>query len=283
MKYLIIGKHGQLTKEFQRLLSSKGEEYIALSHEEANVRDYVKLNKIFEAYKPEVVINCSAYNQVDKAESDYEDAMEVNALGPYNLALLCKEYGLFLVHYSTDYVFDGSKSEGLYTEVDEPNPLNKYGLSKLLGERFAMQTAHNMLLLRVSWVFGEGTQNFIYKVLSWSREREVLQVSVNEVSVPTWARRIALVSYEAIHKGLAGLYHLVSSGPASRYEWAKQVLKLCHKENLVVPVSADTFNLPAKRPKFSAMSNERISAELGIRLPEWESDLEEYLREAKYE
>jgi len=202
------------------------------------------------------------------------------ALGPYNLALLCREYGSFLVHYSTDYVFDGSKSEGLYTEADEPNPVNKYGLSKLLGERFAMQTDHNMLLLRVSWVFGEGTQNFIYKVLSWSREREVLQVSADEVSVPTWARRIALVSYEAIHKGLAGLYHLVSSGYASRYEWAKQVLKLCHKENLVVPVSADSFNLPARRPKFSAMSNERISAELGIMLPDWESDLEEYLREA---
>jgi len=283
MKYLIIGKYGQLAKEFQHLLSSKGEEYIALSHEEADVRDYVKLNRVFKAYKPGVVINCSAYNQVDKAESDYEEAMKVNALGPYNLALLCREHGSFLVHYSTDYVFDGSKREGLYTEADEPNPLNKYGLSKLLGERFAMQTAHNMLVLRVSWVFGEGTQNFIYKVLSWSKEREVLHVSVDEVSVPTWARRIALVSYEAIHKGLAGLYHLVSSGPASRYEWAKQVLKLCHKENLVVPVSADSFNLPAKRPKFSAMSNERISAELGIMLPDWESDLEEYLREAKYE
>jgi len=283
MKYLIIGKHGQLAKEFQRLLTSKGEEYLALTHEEADVRDYVKLNGVFEARKPSVVINCSAYNQVDKAESDYEEAMKVNALGPYNLALLCKEYGLFLVHYSTDYVFDGSKREGLYTEVDEPNPLNKYGLSKLLGERFAMQTAHNMLLLRVSWVFGEGTQNFIYKVLSWSKEREVLRVSADEVSVPTWARRIALVSYEAINRGLAGLYHVVSSGYASRYEWAKQVLKLCHKENLVVPVSADTFNLPARRPKFSAMSNERISADLGIRVPDWESDLEEYIREAKYE
>jgi len=283
MKYLIIGKYGQLTKEFQRLLSSKGEEYIALSHEEADVRDYVKLNSVFEAYKPSVVINCSAYNQVDKAESDYEEAMKVNALGPYNLALLCKEYGSFLVHYSTDYVFDGSKSEGLYTEADEPNPLNKYGLSKLLGELFAMQATHNMLLLRVSWVFGEGTQNFIYKVLSWSREREVLQVSVDEVSVPTWARRIALVSHEAINEGLSGLYHLVSSGYASRYEWAKQVLKLCHKENLVVPVPGDSFNLPARRPKFSAMSNERISAELGIKLPGWESDLEEYLREVKCE
>jgi len=283
MKYLIIGKHGQLAKEFQRLLSSKGEEYIALSHEEADVRDYEKLNRVFEAYKPSVVINCSAYNQVDRAESDYEEAMKVNALGPYNLALLCREYGSFLVHYSTDYVFDGSKREGLYTEADEPNPLNKYGLSKLLGELFAMQTVHNMLLLRVSWVFGEGIQNFIYKVLSWSKEREVLQVSVDEVSVPTWARRIALVSYEAVNKGLTGLYHLVSSGHASRYEWAKRVLELCHKENLVVPVSGDSFNLPARRPKFSAMSNERISAELGIRLPDWESDLEEYLREANYE
>jgi len=283
MKYLIIGKYGQLAKEFQRLLSSKGEEYIALSHEEADVRDYVKLKRVFDAYKPSVVINCSAYNQVDKAESDYEEAMKVNALGPYNLALLCKEYGSFLVHYSTDYVFDGSKREGLYTEADEPNPLNKYGLSKLLGELFAMQATHNMLLLRVSWVFGEGIQNFIYKVLSWSKEREVLQVSVDEVSVPTWARRIAMVSYEAVNKGLTGLYHLVSSGHASRYEWAKQVLKLCHKENLVVPVSADSFNLQARRPKFSAMSNERISTELGIRLPEWESDLEEYLRRGNYE
>ena len=283
MKYLIIGKHGQLAKEFQRLLTSKGEEYLALTHEEADVRDYVKLNGVFEARKPSVVINCSAYNQVDKAESDYEEAMKVNALGPYNLGLLCKEYGSFLVHYSTDYVFDGSKSEGLYTEADEPNPVNKYGLSKLLGERFAMQTAHNMLLLRVSWVFGEGTQNFIYKVLSWSKEREVLQVSADEVSVPTWARRIALVSYEAINRDLAGLYHVVSSGYASRYEWAKQVLKLCHKENLVVPVSADTFNLSARRPKLSAMSNKRICAELGIRVPDWESDLEEYIREAKYE
>jgi len=280
MKYLIIGKYGQLAKEFQRLLTSGGEEHLVLSHEEADVRDYVKLNSVFEAYKPSVVINCSAYNQVDKAESDYEEAMKVNALGPYNLALLCRECGSFLVHYSTDYVFDGSKSEGLYTEADEPNPVNKYGLSKLLGERFAMQTAHNMLLLRVSWVFGEGTQNFIYKVMSWSKEREVLEVSADEVSVPTWARRIALVSYEAINSGLAGLYHVVSSGYASRYEWAKQVLKLCHKENLVIPVSADTFNLPARRPKFSAMSNERISAELGIIIPDWESDLEEYLREA---
>jgi len=283
MKYLIIGKHGQLAKEFQRLLTSKGEEHLAMSHEEADVRDYVKLNRVFEAYKPSVVINCSAYNQVDKAESDYEEAMKVNALGPYNLALLCREHGSFLVHYSTDYVFDGSKSEGFYTEADEPNPLNKYGLSKLLGERFAMQIANNLLLVRVSWVFGEGTQNFIYKVISWSKEREVLQVSADEVSVPTWARRIALVSYEAINSGLAGLYHVVSSGYASRYEWAKQVLRLCHKENLVVPVPADTFNLPARRPKFSAMSNERISSELAIRIPDWENDLEDYIREAKYE
>jgi len=103
------------------------------------------------------------------------------------------------------------------------------------------------------------------------------------VSVPTWARRIALVSYEAINSGLAGLYHVVSSGYASRYEWAKQVLRLCHKENLVVPVPADTFNLPARRPKFSAMSNERISSELAIRIPDWENDLEDYIREAKYE
>lgn len=282
MKYLIIGKHGQLAKEFQRLLSAKGEEYIALTHEEADVRDYLKLREVFQSYKPSVVINCSAYNQVDQAESEYEEAMKVNTLGPYNLALLCREHCSFLVHYSTDYVFDGSKREGFYTETDEPNPINRYGLSKLLGERFASQVFDNMLLLRVSWVFGEGRQNFVYKVLSWAKEREQLQISADEVSVPTWARRIALVSYEAMREGLTGLYHLVSSGYASRYEWAKEVLKVCHKEKLVVPVSADVFDLPAKRPKFSAMSNEKISKELGRCIPSWEEDLREYLKEATY-
>ena len=276
MKYLIVGKYGQLAKEFQRLLSAKGEEYIALTHEEADVRDYVKLREVFQSYKPSVVINCSAYNQVDKAESDYEEAMKVNALGPYNLALLCREQGSFLVHYSTDYVFDGSKTEGLYTEEDQPNPINKYGLSKLLGERFSSQVVDNMLLLRVSWVFGEGSQNFVNKVLSWAKERDQLQISADEVSVPTWARRIALISYEAIGQGLTGLYHLVSSGYTSRYEWAKEILRLCHKDKLVVPVSADVFDLPAKRPKFSAMSNERISKELGMTIPSWEEDFENY-------
>jgi len=279
MKYLIIGKHGQLAKEFQRLLTLKGEEFVALSHEEADVRDYEKLREVFLSYRPGVVINCSAYNQVDKAESDYEEAMKVNALGPYNLALLCREHGSFLVHYSTDYVFDGSKREGLYTEEDQANPINKYGLSKLLGERFAVQVVDNMLLLRVSWVFGEGKQNFVNKVLSWAKERDQLQISADEVSVPTWARRIALISYEAIRESITGLYHLVSSGYASRYEWAKEILRLCHKDKLVVPVPADVFDLLAKRPKFSAMSNERISKELGVSIPTWEGDLKEYLKE----
>ena len=282
MKYLIIGKYGQLAKEFQRLLTSKGEEFVALSHEEADVRDYEKLREVFLSYRPGVVINCSAYNQVDKAESEYEEAMKVNALGPYNLVLLCREHGSFLVHYSTDYVFDGSKREGLYTEEDQANPINKYGLSKLLGERFASQVVDNMLLLRVSWVFGEGRQNFVNKVLSWAKECEQLQISADEVSVPTWARRIALVSYEAIGEGITGLYHLVSSGYTSRYEWAKEILRLCHKDKLVVPVSADVFDLPAKRPKFSAMSNERISKELSVSIPSWEEDLKEYLKEATY-
>jgi len=279
MKYLIIGKHGQLAKEFRRLLASKGEEYLALSHEEADVRDYVKLNGVFEAYKPSVVINCSAYNQVDKAESDYEEAMKVNALGPYNLALLCREHGSFLVHYSSDYVFDGTKSKGLYTEADEPTPLNKYGLSKLLGERFALSTCPEVLLFRVSWVFGEGTQNFIYKVLNWAKESDVLKVSMDEVSIPTWARRIAEVSHMAIRSRLRGLYHLTSSGYASRYEWAQEILRLYKINKPMVPVPASSFNLKAQRPKFSAMSNEKIQNELGIEVPNWREELKGFVNQ----
>ncbi|WP_018962764.1 dTDP-4-dehydrorhamnose reductase [Coprothermobacter platensis] len=280
MKYLIIGKSGQLTKAFQQLLAEKEEPFIALSHEEADVSNYAQLKNVFEQYKPDFVLNCSAYNNVDKAEMEYEEAFKINSIGPYNLALLSQEYGAFLVHYSTDYVFDGTKTEGLYTEEDKPNPLNKYGLSKRVGERLSLELCTNksMLLFRTSWVFGEGTQNFIHKVLGWVKNEDVLKISADEVSVPTCSTRIALVTYEAIRQGVSGLYHLVSSGYASRYEWAKAILNVYGINRVVIPVPADTFELPAKRPSFSAMSNEKINHLLNLDIPNWMEELSTFAR-----
>jgi len=161
MKYLIFGKDGQLAKEFQKTLEKQKKEFLSLSHNECDISDLNKVLKIFEDYKPDVVINCAAYNLVDKAESQYWEAYKTNALGVRNLAYASNIYNSYFVTYSTDYVFDGEKEDGLYTEEDTPNPLNEYGKSKLTGEKWVLD-GEKFLIFRTSWVYGNGKQNFIY-------------------------------------------------------------------------------------------------------------------------
>ncbi len=210
-KVLITGASGQLGKEFVKVLSSKGIDFVALERKDLDVTNFEKVYKTLKEINPSVVINCSAYNQVDLAETEILKAFSTNAIGPYNLAITCREISAKLIHYSTDYVFDGIK-KGLYTEEDSPNPLNKYARSKLLGEELVKQVLEDYLILRVSWVYGEGTQNFIYKLLQWAKEREVLQIAFNEVAVPTYTGFIVEKTLKALEKGLTGLYHLVPRG-----------------------------------------------------------------------
>jgi len=183
------------------------------------------VKELFYREKPDIVINCAAYNLVDKAEEDYITAYKTNALGVRNLAYLSNKLNAFFVHYSTDYVFDGTKENGLYTEEDTPNPLNEYGKSKLTGERWIVEETENYLLFRVSWVYGRGKQNFIYKLIQWAKNNDYLKIAYDEISVPTSTRTIVEVTLKALDNGLTGLYHLTNSGYASRYEWAKKYLK----------------------------------------------------------
>jgi dTDP-4-dehydrorhamnose reductase len=268
-KVLITGASGQLGKEFVKVLSSKGIDFVALERKDLDVTNFEKVYKTLKEINPSVVINCSAYNQVDLAQTEILKAFSTNAIGPYNLAITCREINAKLIHYSTDYVFDGMK-KGLYTEEDSPNPLNQYARSKLLGEELVKQVLEDYLILRVSWVYGEGRQNFIYKLLQWAKEREVLQIAFNEVSVPTYTGFIVEKTLKALEKGLTGLYHLVPRGYASRYEWAKLTLKLFKIEKVLIPVEKEIFNLPAKRPDFSAMSCEKIEKALGEEFEEWD-------------
>ena len=269
-KVLITGASGQLGKEFVKVLSSKGIDFVALERKDLDVTNFEKAYKTLKEINPSVVINCSAYNQVDLAETQILQAFSTNAIGPYNLAITCREINAKLIHYSTDYVFDGIK-KGLYTEEDSPNPLNQYARSKLLGEELVKQVLEDYLILRVSWVYGEGKQNFIYKLLQWAKEREVLQIAFNEVSVPTYTGFIVEKTLKALEKGLTGLYHLVPWGYASRYEWAKLTLKLFGINNkILIPVQKEIFNLPAKRPDFSAMSCGIIEKDLGEGFEEWD-------------
>ncbi len=275
LKFLITGAKGQLGRKFVKILNQKdGAECYSFGKEVLDVSDFRKTFEIIKDIKPDVVINCSAYNWVDKAEEEFEKAFLINALGPLNLAIACQEVDSFLVHYSTDYVFDGKK-EGFYSEEDKTNPLNKYALSKYIGEKNLIAIKEDkFLIFRTSWVYGEGKQNFLYKLTQWAQSQEYLKIACDEFSVPTSTKTIVEITLEALKKGLTGLYHLVNSGYASRYEWAKEYFRIKGIKKFIYPAYQYEFNLPAKRPKWSAMSNERICKELGIEIKDWREELE---------
>lgn len=276
MKILITGARGQLAREFQRMLEHYPHDVSALDRELLDISDDTHIEKAFAKLTPDVVLNCAAYNFVDRAEEDYESAFRVNGMGVRNLSIACKKSNALLVHFSSDYVFDGTK-EDFYTEDDATNPLNRYGESKLSGEVFLKKENDNFLLFRVSWVFGEGQQNFLHKLMEWARQKRVLKVVCDQISVPTFTRDIATLTMFAINKGLRGVYHLTNSGYATRYEVARFFLEKLGMENLVLPVRSDAFPSSAKRPYFSAMSNSKLSRALDVHIPHWKFGIESHI------
>jgi dTDP-4-dehydrorhamnose reductase len=276
-KYLLTGSKGQLGKEFVRIFDNKGYDYIAIDIDELDIGDYPEMKNFFDYFKPDVIINCAAYNNVDGAESDYGSAEKVNSLAPKYLAEISKQQNSFLVHFSSDYVFDGLKNNGLYYENDRVNPINKYGQSKLEGENNIRNLAADYLIFRLSWVYGEGQQNFIHKFREWAQKNDSLNITVDEVSIPTSVKMVAENTMKALEKDLIGLYHLTNSGYTSRYGWAEKLIRILNLDVEINPVEQSHFNLPAKRPKFSAMSNAKISDKLNITIPTWEESLHEFL------
>ena len=270
MKYLITGKNGQLAQAFIRRFQERSITYEAFDEIQFDITDYHKADALVHAARPAVIINCAAYNFVDKAEGEPEKASAVNAEGPKILATVARKYHAVLVHFSSDYVFDGTKETGLYTEEDRVGPLNAYGKSKLFGEELIRKEAETYLCFRLSWVFGEGIQNFIHKLLEWSRSKEYVTIACDEFSVPTYTHTVVDITLRALDRGLRGLYHLTNTGFCSRYECAKFVYERLGISRFIRPVSMETFRLPAKRPHFSAMDNRRLSGDLDVTIPEWE-------------
>lgn len=281
MKYLITGKKGQLAKAFQNFFERNSLTFSALDEKELDITDLALVDTAISSMRPDVIINCAAYNFVDRAEEEPDITFRINADGPHYLAMAAVKYGSFLVHFGSDYVFDGSKETSLYTEEDITNPLNVYGSSKLKGEDLLFDTIENTLIFRLSWVFGEGEQNFIAKLLGWVKGREFLRVSCDEFSVPTYTETVVDVCMNALKKGVSGLYHLTNSGYCSRYEWARHVIQKMGIDTFIRPVPMDTFHLPARRPPFSAMSNKKISEVLGLNIPDWQDAVDEFLSKRK--
>lgn len=282
MKYLISGRDGQLARAFITELEKNSIVYFAPSEEDFDITNETKIHKVIDNCRPDVLVNCAAYNLVDESEKHYEKALAVNASGPELLSGISEKHGIYFVHYSTDYVFDG-KSESAYTEEDIPNPINKYGFSKLEGEKKVLNNNKDAVVFRTSWVYGNGKQNFIHKLLQLSKKNGVLKISDDEFSVPTWTGLMVELTIKSVKTGLSGLFHLVNSGYCSRCEWAEYVLNYLGINKKTEPVSSGIFNLPAPRPRFSAMSNAKLAGALNVGIPDWKQSLKNFLENAKNE
>jgi len=282
LKILLAGKNGQLGWELNRSLAALGEVQ-AVAYPEINLAKVDDLRARVRAFAPNIIVNAAAYTAVDRAEDDRELAFAVNAIGPAVLAEEAKKLGALLIHYSTDYVFDGTKSSA-YIETDPPHPLNVYGKSKLAGEQAIQAVDGNTLILRTAWVYSNRRESFVTKVLQWARQNETLKVVDDQISNPTWARMLAEVTGLILARGAAyieerkGLYHLAGGGYTSRLNWVKEILAHDAKpEEQVVReiLAAKTTDFPstAIRPLFSALSCEKITDTFGLRLLPWQQNL----------
>ena len=285
-KILQIGKIGQLGWELLRTCAPLGE-VVALDYPDVDLSDSIGLRELVRSVKPDIIINAAAYTNVDKAESQPDLARAINATGPGVLAEEAKKLDAVLVHYSTDYVFDGTKGSP-YVETDQPNPLNVYSQTKLEGEQLIAASACVNFVLRTSWAYSMRQGGFVTKVLQWAREQEVMRVVDDQVSGPTSARMLAEITALILAQGRddvfgylkekGGLYHCAGGGSCSRYEWAKKIIELDpQKEEQIVRrlerASSSEFNVPADRPMVSVLSNDKLVNTFGLCLPPWELGL----------
>jgi dTDP-4-dehydrorhamnose reductase len=278
MKVLVTGAQGQLGQDMVNQCKIRGIECIATNSKTLDITDQKSVNAMVKTHKPDIIFNCAAYNAVDRAEEEWRRAFSVNGLGVKHLALAANEYGSVLVHYSTDYVFDGSNNRP-YTVVDTPHPISRYGESKLFGEDIVRDLCHHYFLIRVSWLFGKGNTNFVSKVLDWSREKTEIAVVDDQISSPTYTVDLAKATLDLVSTHSFGLYHITNAGACSRYDWARYILEKTGWTGRLLNVKSRVFKTPAHRPAYSVLDNFGTHETLGYTLPSWQDATSRYLRE----
>jgi len=293
VRILLTGKNGQVGWELQRALAPLGE-VTALGSAEMNLADPQAIRQTLAKIQPDVIVNPAAYTAVDKAESEPELAMAVNGIAPGILAEEARRLNAVLIHFSTDYVLDGTQAAP-YTENDTPNPQSVYGKTKLAGEQVIRASGAKHLILRTSWVYGVHGGNFMKTMLRLGRERDALRVVADQFGAPTWARDLATATATLLPKwqtaqfdpALSGIYHLTAAGRTSWHEYALEIFRLAgqwdaalaQRSPSVLPISTAEFPTPAKRPANSVLSNEKIRQVFGVQLPDWQNSLAICLKE----
>ena len=294
MKILLLGKKGQLGWELQRSLAPLGE-LIALSSDSAeycgDLSNLDGLVKTVRAYSPDVIVNAAAYTSVDKAQTETEAARTVNALAPGILAAEAKRCGAWLVHYSTDYVFDGSGDQP-WRETDKTNPLSVYGKTKLEGEVAIREAGCKYLLFRTSWVYAARGANFAKTMLRLAQERDQLNVIDDQFGAPTGAELLADVTAHCLRQAqkqpeVSGLYHLAAGGVTSWYDYAREVVDFGRQAGLAIkvapeavrPIPTAAYPLPAPRPNNSRLDTTKLRTTFQLVLPDWQVGVHRMLTE----
>lgn len=281
MKIAIIGANGQLGSDLVEVFSNQ-HAVIRLNHADIEVTNQDNVKSVLGELKPDIVINTSAYHNVPLCEQDPDKAFAVNGTGALNLARACTDINAALVHYSTDYVFDGAKKTP-YSETDLTDPLNVYGVTKLAGEKFVLAYASKPYVIRVSGIYGKipcraKGGNFVTTMLKLAKEKPEVRVVNNEVLTPTPTSAIAASTLELISKDAFGLYHMTSEGSCSWYEFASAIWEIMDLKTPLYPASVTDFPLTVKRPFYSVLNNVNLKM-VGIKdMPQWKDGLREFLK-----
>ena len=297
MKILLTGKNGQVGYELARHLAATHREFVSVSTTDCNLSKPAAIRDLIQTIKPDVLINPAAYTAVDRAESEPDLAKAINADAPEIMAGELKKTGGLLIHFSTDYVFDGQKASP-YNELDTPNPQSVYGQTKLQGEQAIAASGVSHIFLRTSWVFGVHGHNFLKAMLRLAAEREELRVVNDQFGAPTSARFLAQTITQMLARpgsektsdkeaadraALTGLYHCSCSGRTSWYDYAKFAIELVRRNgvklklqaNNLIPIPSSAYPTPAARPANSVLDNMKLEKSFGIQRPDWQSEVEQ--------
>jgi dTDP-4-dehydrorhamnose reductase len=280
MKIAIIGGNGQLGSDLRRALADQNVSLVPFVHRELDVTNSTQVDQVLGSIQPEVVISTAAYHKVEECEQQPALSFAVNAIGPRNLALACRRNRTVLVHFSTDYVFDGARTQP-YTETDLPHPLNVYGVSKLAGEEMVALTWERHFVIRTCGLYGVAGSsgkggNFVETMLRKAAEGAPLRVVNDQVLTPTFTGDLADAVAKLIRTEAYGLYHISAEGQCSWYEFARKIFELEDLKVKLTPVSTREFPSPVRRPAYSVLSKEKLKR-LGITMARWEEGLARYL------
>ncbi len=288
MKILITGPHGMLGTDIVNLLRkgtvssthNKDLKVIKAPHVELDITLEDEVSKFISSHAPDIIINCAAYTNVDKCETERETAFKVNALGPKYIASAAKECGARIIHISTDFVFDGNSNRP-YNEEDQTNPLSEYGRTKLEGEKNIQYHCNSFLIVRTSWLFGHHGTNFVEKMLELAGHKKELSIVTDETGSPTYTADLAEALWALIKKGCEGIFHVANEGSCSRYEWAKYIFETQGYYININPIKSSQYKRPAKVPLNSTLNCQRYTTVTGIRMRHWKEALEAYLNKQK--